>query len=139
MSNAVHKLVAVVFVACSGCVPGLAPVTNPPPIAIATSVPLDGVAEHIHIHNISDTNLKNVVVVGKRISDSTTGSTPAIPDFPPATILDIPWTSFGTWTPEPGDTIEVYADGFPDPVSSMISTDERAAELGFPRRKKSGN
>ena len=92
MTNASHVVFAVAVIACLGCVPGMAPVYDQPPIAVSTSLPLDGVTEHFTIHNISSGSLTNVRVVGKRISDSTTGSTTPIPTLPANNILDVPWT-----------------------------------------------
>lgn len=128
-----NRLLAPLSVAILGCIGGCGTRTNSPPIAIGNSVPLNGVAEHITINNFSQTPLTNVRVVGIRTSDSTSGSVPAMPTFAPWKPIEIPWNSFGGWTPEPGDTIEVYADGFTDPVRSMIPTDEQVEVMGYPR------
>ncbi|GAA5510505.1 hypothetical protein [Novipirellula caenicola] len=118
---------------CAGCLPNIGPRTDQPPIAVSTSVPLDGVAETIQIQNLSAKPLFNVRIVGIRPSDATTGSATPIASLAPSQIVVVNWTSFGAWTAAPGDTIEVYADSYPDPVTSMIITNEQAAELGFPR------
>jgi hypothetical protein len=92
----------------------------PPPVRITYRPSLVGMGMVVQIRNNSSHHLYNVTVVGRNIRQVSSGSVRAANHLAPGAWVEVGWLEFGGWVPQPGETIEVYCDGYAIPAVSIV-------------------
>lgn len=91
-----------------------------PPVTITYRDSLVGIGKVIQIKNTSADHLYKVKVVGRNFQQNSSGSVKATDDLAPGDVAEVGWMEFGAWTPQPGETVEVYSEGYLVPAVSYI-------------------
>jgi len=92
----------------------------PAPVSVSYRASLFGVGQVVIITNTSSHHLYNVTVVGRNFKEVSSASVKATDHLPPGSTVQVGWLEFDNWVPQPGETIEIYADGHPVPKVSVI-------------------
>lgn len=92
----------------------------PTPVTIRFRPSLVGMGQVAVISNNSAHHLYNVRVVGRSVSELSSGSVKAADHLAPGDTVDVGWLEFGAWVPQPGETIEVYADDYLTPKVAIV-------------------
>jgi len=79
-----------------------------------------GIGMVLQIQNNSHHHLYNVRVVGRNFSEVSSASVMATKHLAPGAIVKVGWLEFGSWVPQPGETMEIYADNYLSPHISVI-------------------
>ncbi|NUQ60972.1 MAG: hypothetical protein HUU20_00680 [Pirellulales bacterium] len=103
----------------SGC--GTSPIY--PPVTIEYRDSLFGIGKVVIISNPSSHHLYNVRVVGRNLQEMSSASVKATDHLSPGSFVQVGWLEFENWAPQPGESIEVYADGYVVPAVSIIPKD----------------
>lgn len=74
----------------------------------------------MRITNNSSHHLYNVRVVGRNFKELSSASVRAAAHLRPGATVEVGWMEFESWTPIPGETMEVYADNYLTPHISII-------------------
>ena len=93
---------------------------RPTPVTITYRPSVFGVGQVVVITNSSNHHLYNVTVVGRNFNHVTSASVKAADHLAPGGSVEVGWMEFENWVPEPGETIEVYADKFLTPSVSIV-------------------
>ena len=109
-------LLALLLLAPSGC--GTSAL--PPPVTITCRQSLLGVGMVVQISNTSGHHLYNVKVIGRNYQQASSASVKACDHLAPGSVVEVGWLEFGNWVPQPGETIEVYADDYIAPAVAVI-------------------
>jgi hypothetical protein len=81
---------------------------------------LIGVGQVVVLSNKSNHHLYNVKVVGRNFKDGSSASVKASDHLSPGSSVEVGWLQFDGWVPVPGESIEVYADGYATPKIAII-------------------
>ena len=100
--------------------PGCGTSALPPPVAVSYRSSLFGVGQVVIITNNSSHHLYNVKVVGRNFNEVSSASVKATDHLSPGSSVEVGWLEFERWVPQPGETIEVYADNYVSPKISVI-------------------
>ena len=92
----------------------------PPPVTVSYRSSLLGVGQVVVITNNSSHHLYNVSVVGRNFEEVSSASVKATDHLSPGSSVEVGWLEFESWVPQPGETIEVYADNYATPKVSII-------------------
>lgn len=105
----------------AGCNSSVAPA----PVSVTYRPSLLGIGQVVVITNSSNHHLYNVTVVARSFKDVTSASVKATDHLTPGASVEVGWMQFGNWVPEPGETIEIYADGHLTPSLSVVPKQDR--------------
>ena len=92
----------------------------PPPVTVSYRPSLVGIGQVVVITNHSGHHLYNVSVVGRNFKQVSSASVKATDHLSPGSSVEVGWLEFERWVPQPGETIEVYADNYATPKISII-------------------
>jgi hypothetical protein len=92
----------------------------PTPVTISYRPSLVGIGQVVVITNNSNHHLYNVKVVGRNFEQVSSASVKASDHLAPGATVEVGWMEFESWVPQPGESIEVYADDFLTPKVSVI-------------------
>ena len=92
----------------------------PPPVKVNFRSSLLGIGKVVIITNNSNHHVYNVKVVGRNFKEVSSASVKATDHLSPGSSVEVGWIEFGSWVPQPGETIEVYADNYATPKISVI-------------------
>jgi hypothetical protein len=92
----------------------------PPPVEVSYRSSLLGIGKVVVITNTSGHHLYNVKVTGRNFKQVSSASVKATDHLAPGGVVEVGFLTFGSWTPRPGETIEVYADNYALPKPSII-------------------
>lgn len=94
---------------------------NPvPPVAITYRDSVWGAGKVVQVTNNSSHHLYNVKVVGRNARENSSASVKATDHLRPDETVEVGWLEFESWTPAPGETIEIYCDDYFVPKVSYI-------------------
>lgn len=113
-------ILVVLFLASIGTIPGCGMSALPPPASVTYRSSLVGMGQVVVITNKSSDHLYNVTVVGRNYQQVSSASVKATDDLAPGSTVEVGWLEFGNWVPQPGESIEVYADNYATPKVSII-------------------
>ena len=119
MVNVGISLCLTVFVGCNEQGDTVLPRPKPP-ISITYRDSIWGAGKVIQITNSSNHHLYNVKVVGRNIRQFSSASVKATDHLSPGQMVEVGWLEFESWTPVPGEIVEVYSDGYLIPTISYI-------------------
>jgi hypothetical protein len=74
----------------------------------------------VQIYNNSGHHLYDVRVVGREYDKFSSASVRATEHLGPHESVEVGWMEFGAWAPEPGESIEIYADNYVTPHVSVV-------------------
>ena len=94
-----------------------------PPVTITYRDSLVGIGKVIQVTNSSADHLYKVKVVGRNFQENSSGSVKVSDDLAPGASAEVGWVEFGKWVPQPGETVEIYAEGYLVPAISYIPKD----------------
>lgn len=72
------------------------------------------------MYNSSPHHLYNVKVTGRNFKQVSSASVKATDHLAPGSSVEVGFLTFGSWVPQSGETIEVYADNYATPRISII-------------------
>jgi hypothetical protein len=110
----------VVLAALSLGITGCGTSALPPPVTVLYRSSLWGYGEVVIIKNDSSHHLYNVRVIGRDLKKAQSASVQVTDHMAPGAVREVGWLEFGKWVPMPGETIEVYADGYVIPHISIV-------------------
>jgi len=114
----IKSLVLLIAMICT--IPGCGTSALPPPVSVSYRPSLIGLGEVVVITNNSNHHLYNVRVVGRNFQEVSSASVKATDHLAPGRTVEVGWREFRSWFPQPGETIEVYADNYASPKVSII-------------------
>lgn len=116
-----RRIVFVIVLASSiTSISGCGTTVLPPPVTISYRPSLIGQGQVVVLSNNSNHHLYNVKVVGRSFKDGSSASVKASDHLSPGSWVQVGWLEFESWTPRPGESIEVYADNYATPRISII-------------------
>lgn len=92
----------------------------PPPVTVTYRDSLVGAGKVLQIKNDSAHHLYNVRVTGREYKNMNSASVRATEQLKPGALVEVGWMEFEAWMPEPGESIEIYADNYAAPYVSMV-------------------
>jgi hypothetical protein len=92
----------------------------PPPVTVTYRSSLLGIGQVAGITNNSNHHLYNVKVVGRSFKEKSSASVKVTDHLSPGSTVEVGWFEFGSWVPQSGETLEVYADDYATPRVSII-------------------
>jgi len=121
MASQRHMTVfAILLLALVPTISGCGTSALPPPVTVSYRASLLGVGQVVVISNTSGHHLYNVSVVGRNFEQVSSASVKATDHLSPGSSVEVGWLEFESWVPQPGETIEVYADNYATPRVSII-------------------
>jgi|GEM_PF-2209601 hypothetical protein len=118
--NRVTALMALLLSGIALMVSGCGNSVFPPPVDVSYRSSLFGIGKVVVITNTSGHHLYNVKVIGRNFKQVSSASVKATDHLAPGGVVEVGFLTFGSWTPRPGETIEVYADNYALPKPSII-------------------
>lgn len=115
-------VLSALFILSSGCDgQGNSALPRPaPPVTVTYRDSILGKGKVIQIKNGSSHHLYNVKVVGRNFSQNASASVKASDHLAPGDGVEVGWLEFESWTPIPGETIEIYCDDYFVPYVSVV-------------------
>jgi hypothetical protein len=113
-------IIQVAFLGAALGLPGCGTSALPPPVGISFRPSALGIGQVAVISNSSGHHLYNVRVVGRNFNDLSSASVKVSEHLAPGSTVEVGWFEFEKWVPQPGETIEVYADNFVTPAIAII-------------------
>ena len=92
----------------------------PPPVSVTYRNSFWGRGKVVQVTNTSNNHLYNVKVIGRNFQEVSSASVRATDHLSPGSSVEVGWIQFEQWTPQPGETIEIYADDYLTPYVSRI-------------------
>ena len=102
------------------CLAGCGTSALPTPVKITYRPSLVGVGQVIVVTNTSSHHLYNVTIVARNLKQVSSASVKAADHLAPGASVEVGWLELETWVPEPGETVEVYADKYLTPSISVV-------------------
>jgi hypothetical protein len=91
-----------------------------PPVTVTYRDSAVGLGKVVQITNSSSHHLYNVKVTGRNVGKNESASVRATEHLRPGDTVEVGWLEFESWTPIPGETIEIYCDDYALPYLSII-------------------
>jgi hypothetical protein len=91
-----------------------------PPVSVTYRDSLVGAGRVIQITNNSSHHLYNVKVVGRNAQQNSSASVRATDHLRPGDVVEVGWLEFEVWTPEPGESVEIYCEDYAVPYVSVV-------------------
>lgn len=92
----------------------------PPPVEVSYRSSWLGAGKVVVLYNSSPHHLYNVKVTGRNFKQVSSASVKATDHLAPGSSVEVGFLTFGSWVPQSGETIEVYADNYATPRISII-------------------
>jgi hypothetical protein len=92
----------------------------PPPVTVTYRNSFFGMGKVVQIANNSAHHLYNVRVTGREYKNFHSASVKATEHLAPNSSVEVGWMEFGAWAPEPGESVEIYADSYLSPFVSTV-------------------
>jgi hypothetical protein len=103
-------------VSCLGCKQS----ALPPPLNVTFRASILGQGQVAVVKNNSSHHLYNVKVVGRNLKNAKSASVRLTDHLSPGATTEVGWLEFERWIPEPGETLEFYADDYLVPKIVVI-------------------
>lgn len=105
-----------------GCLvsPGCKQSASSPPLNVTFRASILGQGQVAVVKNNSSHHLYNLKVVGRNSQKGTSASVRVTDHLSPGATTEVGWLEFERWIPEPGETLEFYADDYLLPRKVVI-------------------